>query len=66
MVRYIKEKGMCTTAIIAELLNVKDRRARAILGELVKKDVLKKQEVREIPFIKQGNVFLTRSRTDEP
>ena len=42
VVRYIRRNGTCTTAMIAELLNVKDRRARSILGDLVKKDVLKK------------------------
>lgn len=42
VVRYLGEHGKCTTAVIAELLNVKDRQARGILGNMVKKDILKK------------------------
>jgi predicted HTH transcriptional regulator len=43
IVMYVKENGTCTTAKVGELLEVKDRRARAILETLVKKQILKKQ-----------------------
>ena len=43
VVNYVRENGQCTTAIIAGLLHVKDRRARSLLGNLVKKEVLLKE-----------------------
>lgn len=42
IVGFVKSNGSCTTSQVAELLLVKDRRARVILGSLVKKNILKK------------------------
>jgi len=42
IVKYIYENNECTASAIAGLLEVTSRRARGILGSLVKKDVLKK------------------------
>lgn len=42
VIRFVKSNGSCTTSQVAELLTVKDRRAREILGSLVKKKILKK------------------------
>lgn len=41
--RLVKRNGSCTTSQVAELLAVKDRRARVVLGSLVKKKILKKR-----------------------
>lgn len=41
--RLVKSNGSCTTSQVAELLAVKDRRARVVLGSLVKKKILKKR-----------------------
>ncbi len=39
---YIKEHGQITSADTERILNVKQRRARAILREMVKKDIIRK------------------------
>lgn len=44
IINFVRKNGQCTTALIADLLNVKDRRARSLLGNLVKKAVLSKEE----------------------
>lgn len=43
IINFVRKNGQCTTALIADLLNVKDRRARSLLGNLVKKAVLSKE-----------------------
>lgn len=57
VVRYIQKNGTCTSAIIAEILNVKARRARSILGDLVKKDVLIKTGNARNTVYKAGKFF---------
>ncbi|MCD8131458.1 MAG: hypothetical protein LUE16_09320 [Lachnospiraceae bacterium] len=42
IIEYIRKEGSCTTIKIAGLLDVTDRRARTVLGSLVKKNILKK------------------------
>lgn len=42
IVKYVHENDECTASAIAGLLDVTGRRARGILGNLVKKEVLKK------------------------
>ena len=42
IIKYIRENDQCTTTEIAGLLDITSRRARGILGSLVKKDVLRK------------------------
>lgn len=42
VIKYVKDNQACTTAQIVALLGVKDRRARAILGNLITKQILKK------------------------
>ncbi|MFG6331847.1 MAG: putative DNA binding domain-containing protein [Lachnospiraceae bacterium] len=42
IIKYIRENDQCTTAEIAGLLDITGRRARGILGSLVKKGVLRK------------------------
>lgn len=41
--QFIKEKGKITSRQAEELLGVKQRRARSILGELVKMGILERQ-----------------------
>ena len=41
--QYILENGFTTTSIVAELLEVKQRRARAILQDMVEGDYLRKE-----------------------
>ena len=43
IVNYIQKNSQCTTSVIADLLNVKERRARGLLGNLVKKNILSKK-----------------------
>lgn len=40
---YVQNNGYCTTASIAKLLHVKERRARDLIGNLVKKSILTKE-----------------------
>lgn len=42
IVRFVKRNGSCTTSQVTGLLGVKNRRARGIIGSLVKKNILKK------------------------
>lgn len=42
IIEYIRKESSCTTIKAAELLGVTDRRARTVLGSLIKKEVLKK------------------------
>ena len=42
VIKYIHENDQCTTTEIAALLDITGRRARGILGSLVKKGMLKK------------------------
>lgn len=42
VIQFVRDNHICTTSDIAELLSVKDRRARYILGNLVKKQILGK------------------------
>ena len=42
IIKYIRENNQCTTTGIADLLDITSRRARGILGSLVKKGILKK------------------------
>lgn len=41
--QYMKEHGKATSQQIAELLEVKQRRAREILGEMIHMDLIEKQ-----------------------
>lgn len=41
--KYVRKNGFCTTSVVAELLKVKERRARGLLGSMVKKSVLMKE-----------------------
>lgn len=43
VIHYVRKNGECTAKGIADLLNVKGRRARDILGNFVKKGVLEKK-----------------------
>ncbi len=40
--KYIKEHGQITSADTERILSIKQRRARAILREMVKKNVIRK------------------------
>lgn len=42
IIRYVREQRGCTTAAIAELLDLRNRQTRGILGGLVKKGILEK------------------------
>lgn len=42
IIKYIHENDQCTAAVVAGLLDITSRRARGILGSLVKRNVLKK------------------------
>lgn len=55
IIRYVREQRGCTTAAIAELLDLRNRQTRGILGGLVKKGIL----------VKVGNARNTSYRAGE-
>lgn len=58
IIRHIKTYGECTTSKVGELLEVKDRRARTLLVNLVKKKILQKSGNASKTIYLSGEAFL--------